>query len=299
MGHKVNPIVMRLGITRSWHSEWFAQPNAKYVKLTAMDMAIRNKIAKEFPRCGIVKNVIEILGGRTVITIHSAKPGLIIGEKGTKIDLLRRLLSSVVGSEVGVNVEEARRAIVCASLINEDITTQVERAVNCRRIARRIMQHVMRYGAMGIRIKFSGRLGGVSIARQARYQEGKVPLHTLNAHVDYDASPALCKYGSVGVKTWTCVDPNKASGFERRSEGGRDGAHSRRRGPDDRPSSEGKVYDGRRTRYNSSSGSFNKNASLPSQGEAGSTAHDVNPNEVDTLLKMSNIASGVNTDNEV
>jgi small subunit ribosomal protein S3 len=201
MGHKVNPIGMRLGINRTWDSRWYAQ-RAEYGRLLHEDMKIRAYLKKHLKQAGVSKIVIERPHKKCRVTIYSARPGVVIGKKGADIEKLRREISKMTASEVHLNIVEVRKPEVDAQLVAENIAQQLERRVAFRRAMKRAMQSAMRMGSEGIRINCSGRLGGAEIARMEWYREGRVPLHTLRADIDYGVTTAVTAYGTCGVKVW-------------------------------------------------------------------------------------------------
>ncbi len=201
MGQKVNPIGLRLGINRTWDSRWYAE-KPEYAKLLAEDLRIRDFLDKRLAQAGLSKIVIERPAKRARVTIHTARPGLVIGKKGADIDRLRRELSELAGDEVHLNIMEIRKPEIDARLVAENISQQLERRVAFRRAMKRAVQSAMRLGALGIRINCAGRLGGAEIARTEWYREGQVPLHTLRADIDYGQATALTTYGTCGVKVW-------------------------------------------------------------------------------------------------
>ena len=201
MGQKVNPIGLRLGINRTWDSRWYAD-RREYGKLLQEDLQLRKYIAKTRRQAGISKVVIERPHRKCRITIHSARPGILIGKKGTDIEKLRGELASMSSSEVNLNIVEVRKPEVDATLVAESIAQQLERRVAFRRAMKRAVQSAQRLGGLGIRINCSGRLGGAEIARMEWYREGRVPLHTLRANIDYGTALAETAYGVIGVKVW-------------------------------------------------------------------------------------------------
>ncbi len=201
MGQKINPIGLRLGINRTWDSRWFAD-NAEYGKLLHEDIKIRKFIEKEMKQAAVSKVVIERPHRKCRITIHAARPGLIIGKKGADIEKLRKKLSDMTGVETFLNIVEVRKPEIDATLVAQSIAQQLERRVAFRRAMKRAVQSAMRLGAEGIRINCAGRLGGAEIARTEWYREGRVPLHTLRADIDYGTAEAETAYGICGVKVW-------------------------------------------------------------------------------------------------
>ncbi|MBV9511179.1 MAG: 30S ribosomal protein S3 [Caulobacteraceae bacterium] len=201
MGQKVNPIGFRLGVNRTWDSRWFARKD-EYGKLLLQDIEIRRELKKRLGQAGVSKIVIERPHKKCRITIYAARPGVIIGKKGADIDKLRKDLQVMAEGEVFLNIVEVRKPETDAQLVAENIAQQLERRVAFRRAMKRTMQSTMRLGAKGVRINVSGRLGGAEIARMEWYREGRVPLHTLRADIDYGFAEAKTTYGIIGVKVW-------------------------------------------------------------------------------------------------
>jgi len=201
MGHKVNPIGLRLGVNRTWDSRWFANTN-EYGKLLHEDLKIRDFIRKRVGQSGISRVVIERPHRKCRVTIHTARPGVIIGKKGADIEKLRKEVASLTNSELHLNIVEVRKPEIDAQLVAENIAQQLERRVAFRRAMKRAVQNAMRMGAQGIRINCAGRLGGAEIARTEWYREGRVPLHTLRADIDYAHAEAKTAYGICGIKVW-------------------------------------------------------------------------------------------------
>jgi small subunit ribosomal protein S3 len=201
MGQKVNPIGLRLGVNRTWDSRWYANEK-DYAGLLHEDLKIREFLKKKLAQAGISKIVIERPAKKARVTIHSARPGIIIGKKGADIDKLRKEISMMTDSEVHLNIVEIRKPEIDAKLIAENIAQQLERRVAFRRAMKRAVQSAMRLGALGIRINSGGRLGGAEIARTEWYREGRVPLHTLRADIDYGEAEAMTAYGICGIKVW-------------------------------------------------------------------------------------------------
>jgi small subunit ribosomal protein S3 len=200
MGHKVNPIGLRLGINRTWDSRWYA--DSGYGDMLHDDLEIRKVLRKRLQQAGVSRIIIERPAKKARITIHTARPGVVIGKKGADIEKLRRDLQQMTGNDVHLNIVEIRKPEVDARLVAENIAQQLERRVAFRRAMKRAVQSAMRLGAQGIRINCGGRLGGAEIARTEWYREGRVPLHTLRADVDYGEATALTTYGTCGVKVW-------------------------------------------------------------------------------------------------
>ena len=201
MGQKVNPIGLRLGINRTWDSRWFTNKN-EYGDLLIEDIKIRKFVMEMRRQAGISKVVIERPHKKCRVTIHSARPGILIGKKGSDIDKLRGKLAHMTDSEVHLNILEVRKPEIDATLVAEGIAQQLERRVAFRRAMKRAVQSAMRLGALGIRINCAGRLGGAEIARTEWYREGRVPLHTLRADIDYGTARGETAYGTIGIKTW-------------------------------------------------------------------------------------------------
>ncbi len=201
MGQKINPIGFRLGINRTWDSRWYADAG-EYGELLHEDLAIREYLMKELKQAGVAKIVIERPHKKCRVTIHSARPGLIIGKKGADIEKLRRKISTMTNSETHLNIVEVRKPEVDATLVAQSIAQQLERRVAFRRAMKRAVQSAMRLGAEGIKITCGGRLGGAEIARTEWYREGRVPLHTLRADIDYGVADAETAYGICGIKVW-------------------------------------------------------------------------------------------------
>ena len=201
MGHKSNPIGMRLQINRTWDSRWYAD-GADYGRLLLEDLKIRAFIMKSLPQAAISKVVIERPAKLCRISIYAARPGVIIGKKGTDIEKLRKTIGGMTKSDVSLNIVEIRKPEVDAKLVAQGIADQLERRIAFRRAMKRAVQSAMRLGADGIRVACGGRLGGAEIARSESYREGRVPLHTLRANIDYAEATAHTSYGVCGVKVW-------------------------------------------------------------------------------------------------
>ncbi len=200
MGHKVNPIGLRLGVNRTWNSRWYASRD--YADLLHEDLRIRSFLERRLQNAGVAKIVIERPAKKARVTIHTARPGVVIGKKGADIERLRSALGRMTESDVNLNIVEIRKPEVDARLVADNIAQQLERRVAFRRAMKRAVQSAMRLGALGIRINVGGRLGGAEIARTEWYREGRVPLHTLRADIDYGEATANTTYGSCGVKVW-------------------------------------------------------------------------------------------------
>ena len=201
MGHKSNPIGLRLQINRTWDSRWYAE-GRDYAKLLSEDVEIRKYIVKSLPQAAISKVVIERPAKLCRISIYAARPGVIIGKKGADIEKLRTTLSRMTESEVKLNIVEIRKPEIDAKLVAQGIADQLIRRVAFRRAMKRAVQSALRLGAEGIKITCGGRLGGAEIARVEWYREGRVPLHTLRANIDYAEAEALTAYGIIGIKCW-------------------------------------------------------------------------------------------------
>ena len=201
MGHKVNPIGLRLGINRTWDSRWYAK-KGEYGQLLHEDLKIREFLEEKLKAAGVSKIVIERPHKKCRVTIHSARPGVVIGKKGADIEKLRSELAKFTASEVVLNIVEIRKPEIDAKLVAESIAQQLERRVAFRRAMKRAVQSAMRLGAGGIRINCGGRLGGAEIARTEWYREGRVPLHTLRADIDFGRATAKTAMGTCGVKVW-------------------------------------------------------------------------------------------------
>ena len=198
MGQKINPRGMRIGITETWRSKWFFRHGV--AKFIGEDLKIREYVMKRLRTVGVSQGEIERAPARVKINIYSAKPGLVIGKKGKDIEELRAKLKRIVGTEVSLNIIEARKADMNAQLVAENIAFQLERRVNFRRAAKEAVSRAMRMGAEGIKVAVAGRLNGAEIARTEQYKDGRVPLHTLRADIDYGFAEAKTIYGLIGVR---------------------------------------------------------------------------------------------------
>jgi small subunit ribosomal protein S3 len=201
MGQKSNPIGLRLQINRTWDSRWYADGDS-YARLLVEDLKMRKFIMKELPQAAISKVVIERPAKLCRVSIYAARPGVIIGKKGADIEKLRKKLGSMTSSDVSLNIVEIRKPEIDARLVAQGIADQLERRIAFRRAMKRAVQSAMRLGAEGIRVACGGRLGGAEIARSESYREGRVPLHTLRANLDYAEAQAHTAYGVCGVKVW-------------------------------------------------------------------------------------------------
>ncbi|WP_375617720.1 MULTISPECIES: 30S ribosomal protein S3 [unclassified Bartonella] len=232
MGQKINPIGLRLGVNRTWDSRWYAD-SGEYGRLLHEDLKIRSYVLEELKQAAISKVVIERPHKKCRITIHSARPGLIIGKKGADIEKLRRKLSEMTDAETSLNIVEIRKPEIDATIIAQSIAQQLERRVAFRRAMKRAVQSAMRLGAEGIRINCSGRLGGAEIARMEWYREGRVPLHTLRSDVDYGTAEAKTAYGICGIKVWVfkgeILEHDPMASERRSTEADQSGSSSNRR----------------------------------------------------------------------
>jgi small subunit ribosomal protein S3 len=201
MGQKVNPIGFRLGVNRTWESRWYADDDG-YAGMLHEDLKLRSYLRDRLSQAGVSRVVIERPAKKARITIHTARPGVIIGKKGADIEVLRGELARMTGSDVHLNIVEIRKPEIDAQLVAENIAQQLMRRIAFRRAMKRAVQSAMRLGAQGIRINCAGRLGGAEIARMEWYREGQVPLHTLRADIDYGTTTAKTTYGTCGVKVW-------------------------------------------------------------------------------------------------
>ena len=200
MGQKVNPIGIRLGINRTWDSRWFSAKN--YAEKLIEDLTLRAFVFEKLKTAGVSKVIIERAAKNTKVTVHTARPGVIIGKKGADIEKLRKDLAEKANADVSLNIVEIRKPEVDAMLVAEGVAQQLERRVAFRRAMKRAVQSALRMGGQGIRINVSGRLAGADIARMEWYREGRVPLHTLRADIDFGYAEALTTYGIIGVKVW-------------------------------------------------------------------------------------------------
>ena len=201
MGQKINPIGFRLGVHRNWSSRWYAT-GRDFSGMLLQDIEVRKYLKKRLAHASVAKVIIERPTKNAKITIHSARPGIVIGKKGEDIEVLRSDLQKLTGVPVHLNIEEVRKPEIDAQLIADSIGNQLEKRIQFRRAMKRAMQNAMRLGAQGIKIMSSGRLNGIDIARTEWYREGRVPLHTLRAEVDYAVSEAKTTYGIIGIKVW-------------------------------------------------------------------------------------------------
>jgi small subunit ribosomal protein S3 len=200
MGQKTHPIGFRLGVVKPWASRWYARKEMP--ALLKEDELIRRYLLTRLGHAAIAQIVVDRRPGKVTVTVHTGRPGVVIGKKGAEVDKLRDELSQLTGKEAAINVEEIKRPETSAQLVADNIARQIEQRISFRRAMKRALQSSMRMGAQGIKVRCSGRLGGSEIARTEGYHEGRVPLHTLRADIDYATSTARTTYGTVGVKVW-------------------------------------------------------------------------------------------------
>ncbi len=200
MGQKVHPKGFRLGVIKSWDSNWYADKN--YSDLLHEDYRLRKLVKERFYTAGISKVEIQRTGNRVRVTIHTAKPGIVIGRGGSEVEKLKVQLSELTGKNVNINIQEIKRPEMDAQIVAENVAQQLEKRISFRRAMKQTVQRTMRIGGLGIKIAISGRLGGAEIARTEWYAEGKVPLHTLRADIDYGFAEANTTYGKIGIKVW-------------------------------------------------------------------------------------------------
>lgn len=200
MGQKINPIGLRVGIIRDWESKWYAEKD--YATLLHEDIKIREYIEKRLKDASVSKVEIERAASRVNVTVHTAKPGMVIGKGGSEVEALRKALNELTNKRVHINIFEIKQADMDAKLVAENIARQLENRISFRRAMKQAIQRTMRSGAKGIKTQVSGRLGGADIARSEQYSEGTVPLHTLRADIDYGTAEADTTYGKLGIKVW-------------------------------------------------------------------------------------------------
>lgn len=200
MGQKTNPIGFRLGVTRTWDSRWYAKKN--YQELLHEDLKIRKVLKKKLFQAGISKIEIERAANKVKVNIYSARPGLIIGKKGSGVDQLRAEVAGLTKNELLLNILEVRKPEIDSTLVSESIAAQLEKRVAFRRAMKKAMATAIKMGVRGIKVRCSGRLGGAEIARTEGYSEGSIPLHTLRADIDFGTAEATTTYGIIGIKTW-------------------------------------------------------------------------------------------------
>nr|WP_199045584.1 30S ribosomal protein S3 [Dyella sp. ASV24] len=243
MGHKVHPTGIRLGIAKDWNSKWYAN-KGEYAQYLAADLKVREMLRKKLAQAGISKILIERPAKTARVTIHTARPGVVIGKKGEDIEKLRKEVSQLMGVPAHINVSEVRKPEIDAQLVAESIAQQLERRIMFRRAMKRSVGNAMRLGALGIKINVSGRLNGAEIARSEWSREGRVPLHTLRADIDYGTAEAHTTYGVIGIKVWIYKgeifdlsqvnQESKEEQSQPRREGGEGRRESRREGGEGR-----------------------------------------------------------------
>lgn len=215
MGQKVHPVGMRLGIASDWNSKWFAD-SKHFPDFLATDLKVRDFLQKKLSHASVSRIQIERPARTAYITIHTARPGVVIGKKGEDIEALRRQVSALMGIPVNINIEEIRKPELDARLVAEGVAQQLERRIMFRRAMKRAVTNAMRLGAQGIKINIAGRLNGAEIARSEWYREGRVPLHTLRADIDYGLAEAKTTYGVLGIKVW--IFKGEVFGLDKQSE---------------------------------------------------------------------------------
>lgn len=201
MGQKVHPIGFRLGYTKTWDSRWFAQ-GRQYGELLLEDNKLREDLIKRLGHAGVAKVEIERAANKLKVTIHASRPGIVIGRKGTEVEKLRDDIQKRTGREVYINIQEITKPEINAQLVAENIAAQLTKRIAFRRAMRKSLESTVRFGALGVKIRCSGRLNGAEIARSEWYVEGRMPLHTLRADIDYGQATAKTTYGAIGVKVW-------------------------------------------------------------------------------------------------
>lgn len=200
MGQKTNPVGLRLGINRTWDSRWFS--TKEYSQWLNEDIKIRRYIKKRLYKAGVAKIEIERSSGKATVNIYTARPGMVIGRKGAEVDMLRDELKHLAGKDIQINIKDVKKPELNAQLVAEHIAMQLEQRVSFRRAMKKTLASAMRMGAEGIKVQTSGRLGGAEMSRREGYHEGRVPLHTLRANIDYATATAHTTFGCVGVKVW-------------------------------------------------------------------------------------------------
>jgi small subunit ribosomal protein S3 len=228
MGQKTNPIGNRLGIIRGWESNWFADRD--YAQKVVEDERIRVYLKARISKGGLAKIIIERALKRITVTIHTSRPGIVIGKGGSEVDKIREELKKLTGKEVQINIVEIRKPELDAAIVGESIAKQIEARINYRRAIKMAIQSTMRAGAEGIKVRISGRLAGSEMARTEEYKEGRTPLHTFRSDIDYCLTEALTVYGIIGIKVWICKgevfgkrDLNLNAGHEKKERGGPSG----------------------------------------------------------------------------
>lgn len=209
MGQKVNPIGFRVAVTRDWGSKWYAE-RREYGDLLLEDLSVRDFVKNRLQSAAVAKIVIERAANRLRLRIFTARPGIVIGRKGEAIDKLREELSRMVSKEIAVEIQEIKTPELSAQLVAENVALQLERRVSFRRAMKRAVSFTMERGAAGIRLHAAGRLGGSELGRREGYRQGRVPLHTLDANIEYGFAEARTVYGTIGVKCWICLEDEPA-----------------------------------------------------------------------------------------
>jgi small subunit ribosomal protein S3 len=202
MGHKINPVSFRLGVIRDWQSRWYAPKKETFLEWLAEDRKIRDHVKARFNHAGIDRILIERASNRAKITIHTARPGILIGRKGAEIDTLRKKLEGMSGKAIILNIEEVKPPDMYSQLVAESVAGQLIRRIGFRRVLKKTAEATMKAGALGVKIQVSGRLGGAEMSRTEWKKEGRVPLHTLRADIDYGFTEARTKFGIIGIKVW-------------------------------------------------------------------------------------------------
>jgi len=213
MGQKTNPVGLRVGVNKDWRSKWYADKK-EFGKLLAEDRKIRDTLKKKLESASVPRILIERAASRCRVTIMTARPGVVIGRKGAEIDKLKEELSKMTGKEIYVDIMEIKQPEIEAQLVAENVALQLERRVSFRRAMKKAIQSTMDFGAEGVKIRCAGRLGGAELARVETYHQGRVPLHTLRANIDYGFAEANTVYGKLGIKCWICkgdTKPQKAA----------------------------------------------------------------------------------------
>ena len=208
MGQKTNPIGLRVAVNKDWRSKWYAEKR-EFGKLLVEDQQIRLLLKKRLESASVPRIMIERAATRCRITIHTARPGVVIGRKGAEIDRIKEEISRMTGKEIYVEIVEVKKPELDAQLVAENVALQLERRISFRRAMKKAVQTAMDFGAEGIKIRCAGRLGGAELARVESYHEGRVPLHTLRANIDYGFAEAKTLYGKLGIKCWICTGENK------------------------------------------------------------------------------------------
>jgi small subunit ribosomal protein S3 len=218
MGQKTNPIGLRLPLTKDWRSRWYADKK-DFGRLVAEDFKIREILKQKLEAASVPKIVVERAANRCRITIFTARPGVVIGRKGAEIDKLKEELAKMTGKDIYVDIQEIKTPELDAQLVAENVAMQLERRISFRRAMKKAVQTAMDFGAEGIKIRCAGRLGGAELARVETYHEGRVPLHTLRANIDYGFAEAQTMYGKIGVKCWVCKGETSKAAKDKKPEG--------------------------------------------------------------------------------